>query len=65
MKRYFMKNLDYGEFNVSRKSLTIQPNLNSSSNQDFKYRKTNCLNRTFVNRGFRIYLPNHPEPQWI
>jgi len=58
MKRYFRKNFGYGELvNVCRKSL------NSSSDKDFKCVKTNCLKRMLFNGGFKIYLPDHPEPQ--
>jgi len=64
MKRYFRKNFDYGELvNVCRKSLTIPQNLNCSSDKDFKCVKTKCLNRMPFNSGFKIYLPDHPEPQ--
>jgi hypothetical protein len=64
MKGYFRKNLGYGELvNECRKSLAIQKNLICSSYKDFKCAKTNCLKQMLFNGGFKIYLPDHPEPQ--
>jgi hypothetical protein len=64
LKRYFRKNIGYGELvNVYRKSLTILQNLNCSSDKDFKCVKTKCLKPMLFNGGFKIYLPDHPEPQ--
>ncbi len=64
MKRHFGENFDDGDLvKVFQKSLTIQQNFNCSTDKDFKCVKTTCFKQMLFNSRFKIYLPDHPEPQ--
>ena len=64
MKRYLRKIFDYQEPpRLFQKSINIHRTPISSSDKNFIWVKPSCLNRMFFNGGFKIYLPNHPEPQ--
>ncbi len=63
MKRSLRKNFD-GEKLIKeyQRSLTIQQNHNRVSHKSFKCFK-HCFKRNLFNDGFKIFLPDHPEPQ--
>ena len=46
-----------------KKIFSNQQNLDRFSYNGFKFAKSNCVNPMLFNGGFKIYLPDHPEPQ--
>lgn len=64
MKRYLRKNFDFRELvNICHISSPVQHYLNCSSDKDFKCVSTNFLRRSLFRVRFKIFLPDHPEPQ--